>query len=434
MEKVLLAIKPSPESEYIRRQGNGIYEFHQISCPDEFEHGEVVNYALLVIDGNFSEAHGIDFLQRITSLCHLPILYLSSPNAPELAAKAVNSGAFNFIVKSEGYAGILLFAIKDCLRRFFELENLQAVITQLKERICELEGRGSTQDKACASRPQEKNSILSDIVKLLRTGDLNLPGYPAISAKFREMSNAGAGIREITALLQKDPGVSSKLISIANSPVFRGVSPVQTLEHAINRIGSTETGNYVELITNRSLYLSHHPKFQKYLQKLWMHSLASAYAAQEIGRAIGLPGTAEIFTIGLFHDIGKLLLVQILTELEKRDSSKAEIPEANWIKFIQDNHAKFGANLLQRWKLPQAFSELLILQETQEVADVDRQEVLLVKLANILAIEMGYGDLEVVWPDPDLSMEIMARLRIPEAELQEITGSVKTLMETGMIV
>ena len=75
-------------------------------------------------------------------------------------------------------------------------------------------------------------------------------------------------------MLEKDPGISSKIISVSNSVQYKGMAPVKTLEQAIGRIGITEARNYVELIANRSLYASRGEKHKAYLDTLWQHSLA----------------------------------------------------------------------------------------------------------------------------------------------------------------
>ena len=69
-------------------------------------------------------------------------------------------------------------------------------------------------------------------------------------------------------------------IHAPNSPVYRGVQKIESLKHAIPRIGLKETHNIVIAISVRSLFETNRVQFRQLMNSLWQHSLASAFFAK----------------------------------------------------------------------------------------------------------------------------------------------------------
>jgi len=91
---------------------------------------------------------------------------------------------------------------------------------------------------------------------------------------------------------------------------------------------------------------------------LWRHSLATAVAAETIARHTTRQPADVVFTSGLLHDIGKVVLAraatrQYATLLEQCREQSLPVYEAESEMFRID-HARAGAQLLQRWKFPDA--------------------------------------------------------------------------------
>ena len=58
---------------------------------------------------------------------------------------------------------------------------------------------------------------------------------------------------EIARVIEKDPVISLRLISVSNSPIYRGVTEIQDVKSALPRLGLKETLNIVLAIANKSL-------------------------------------------------------------------------------------------------------------------------------------------------------------------------------------
>ena len=81
-------------------------------------------------------------------------------------------------------------------------------------------------------------------------------------------------VDDVVGVVEKDPVMSLRLIAVANSPVYRGVQQIESLKHAIPRIGLKETYNIIFAISVKSLYETKRVHFRNLMDELWQHALA----------------------------------------------------------------------------------------------------------------------------------------------------------------
>jgi len=164
-------------------------------------------------------------------------------------------------------------------------------------------------------------------------------------------------MREISAVVEQDPGLSTKLLHIVNSAHFGARRQIVTPAEAVQLTG-------VEIIKALSLglqtftFYDHNSFARKAFKDLWAHSLSTAIAAHKIALAEDLPSerAEECFFAGLLHDIGKLILAanaepqyRLAVEL----SIKADVPlEQAEMGIFASTHAHVGAYLLALWGVP----------------------------------------------------------------------------------
>ncbi len=384
---------------------------------------------LIVLDHNFTEHSGIDFLSEVLSRIHVPVLMVTSPDEPQCAIEAIRLGAYNYLVKTAGYYDLLNYSIKEAISKFYEREEMKQTIVTLKRRVSELEKETSPSDESLVddSAKEEKATLIEAITTRFKRGEINLPSYPKINIQFRHLMEEDAAISNITALLKQDMGIYSKLLSISNSPYYCGVTPNRTLEQAINRLGLKTTKNYVEIISNRSLYSTSNAKYKGILKKLWEHSLSCAYASEILSNHMQMKRPDEIFTMGLLHDIGKLLLLQIAIEMDTKGIYGQAIDLPELIETLNIYHGVFGASLLKKWNFSSEYAYISQYHNRVEEADNVSKELMIVHLANLIAKALGHTlngqetiDLE--------NAPSTGTLKLPLQEITQIQEQVKQLM------
>lgn len=428
MSSVVVANSSDSESEEIKNVLRNDYDVRVMTSPDQPIDLED-KCDLILLDHNFTEDSGIDFLSAVLSKIHVPVLMVTSPDEPRCAIEAIRLGAYNYLVKTAGYYDLLNYSIKEAIDKFNEREEMKRTIMALKTRVAELERHVELGDEEREddSLGEEKATLIEAITTRFKRGEINLPSYPKINSEFRHLMEQGADISKITDLLKQDVGIYSKLLSISNSPYYCGLTPNRTLEQAISRLGLKTTKNYVEIISNRSLYTTSNKKYKEILKKLWEHSLSCAYASEILSNHLQHKMADEVFTMGLLHDIGKLLLLQIAIEMDTKGIYGQEIDVHELTETLDNYHGVFGGSLLKKWNFPPEYAYISQYHNNVEKAGNITKELMIIHLANLIAKSLGYTlngpqsiDLENV---PSLEF-----LKLPLQEIAQIEEHVRQLM------
>lgn len=356
-----------------------------IASPAQLETQPIAFDAALV-DANFTVHRGIDFMMEISLRRRVPVVLVTPEHDPRCALEAMRAGAFNFIVKSEGWAGLASQAISDALRQTRELPDKGRIVAH-ERRI----GQVSHALAGAGQGPPRGSGVtaLREAVERLRDGEINLPPYPEINLRLRRFCAGGEPIDRIAGLLRPDAAVSARLLALANSAWFGGGGRIGTLEQALNRLGLEETRLAVELICNRALYVTRNAAFAAPLRELWLHSLACACGARMVASRLGLAAPGEIFVMGLLHDIGALFLLRCMAEMNASGIGAPAPDLGAVLLLVHRHHAEVGEIVLRRWNLPEAYARAAL---RHAAADPDApRELLAVQFANLLANRMGYS-------------------------------------------
>jgi HD-like signal output (HDOD) protein/CheY-like chemotaxis protein len=278
--------------------------------------------------------------------------------------------------------------------------------------------------------PQTDSKPLFDqILEKLRAGKINLPSFPSIPLKFRRLMKQGAPSSAIADLLKQDIAISSKLIRMSNSVFYRGRQLNNTIEGAIGRLGLTATEQLVNVLCSRTLFKFRKEQYRIRFEKLWTHSLACAYSAEIIAAHKGFEFWDEAFHMGLFHDVGRLGLLQIISDLSENEVYSERIDSQSIEETLDLHHSKFGAGILNKWGFQKEYATIAEWHhEPQSIPD-DVPALMVVHLANYIAITVGHGSSGEEAPtDPNAAVSGVF-LKIPEPTIQEIQDQVRKKME-----
>jgi HD-GYP domain-containing protein (c-di-GMP phosphodiesterase class II) len=245
----------------------------------------------------------------------------------------------------------------------------------------------------------------SDILKKFSAGKIVPPVMPQVVFNLRKViKRQETTVKDVSEIIEKDPVISLRLISVAKSPVYKGFGDMKSVQVAIPRLGFKETLSIVMTISNKNLYEANLPQFRVALDKMWGHSLACAYASKLIAQSLALDDPETIFLMGLTHDVGKVILLRAFAEIPQEKS----IDFATVMTAIQEAHQSIGNILLKRWGFGDEFSRVVSLHEGANFSSQTKKEILVVHLANMLTRKMGFSSFE--WDGKDLAEVSSAQL------------------------
>jgi len=169
---------------------------------------------------------------------------------------------------------------------------------------------------------------------------------------------------EVVQVLKCDNVLTAKLLRACNSPYFGLEEPVSSVDQAVFLLGHQQILHIVLTLAFGSAMVVPLPGYAVEANELWRHSLITATAAETVVAEITDLSVepAVAFTVGLLHDIGKLVLGQALTldfqadirqRVEQQQNSRSEAEKA----VLGTDHSEVGACLLQDWRLPEEIVE-----------------------------------------------------------------------------
>lgn len=187
----------------------------------------------------------------------------------------------------------------------------------------------------------------------------HLPSFPAILNDLDEaLRSETAGIKEVADIVQRDPGIVTKILQLVNSSYF-GLSSHNffTVKEAVNMLG---------LRTIRDLVLTAHmfesmpqtPQWRGFsFEQLQDRSVVVSQLAADICRDAGYDRNmqAQARLAGLLLDVGMILLA--MGDGEQYHQVMIRAQELNQPLYVVEKmklgatHAQAGAFLLDRWNL-----------------------------------------------------------------------------------
>ncbi len=221
------------------------------------------------------------------------------------------------------------------------------------------------------------------------------PAMPGAALKLLTLADApSATAQQIEEVLRQDPGLTANVLKMANSAYFGIPSKIGSVRQAVMLLGLKRLVQMVvaacaSVVIDRGV-----PGYDLPAGELWRHSLAVSVAAKGLAAELKLPAADEIFTAGLLHDVGKLILGQFVQE----DYPEIERVLAHGMTFeaaeaavLGIDHAEIGARVLAQWSLPENIVHAVRWHHAPEKFGSVDIMLDVVHVANMLCLMIGIG-------------------------------------------
>ncbi len=230
-------------------------------------------------------------------------------------------------------------------------------------------------------------------IRVARTPGLST--LPQVASQVLKLvDNPNASPRQIGALIERDAGLSSKLLKAANSAYYGAPGKVKTVSQAISIMGLSAVRSVV--VGQAYQQMTSVRGASKRFDRLgfWQHGLATATAGRILAKLKGYPDPEVVYLAGLLHDAGRMVMDRFLpNELDQiiQKSLEQVIPLTDAEReLLGYTHMEVGNILAEHWALPEAVQEG-ILKHHERVPYSDSPVGCLVNVANVLAHQSGFA-------------------------------------------
>ncbi|MGF1485059.1 MAG: HDOD domain-containing protein [Opitutales bacterium] len=210
---------------------------------------------------------------------------------------------------------------------------------------------------------QLKPLLTDPSVFAIIAGSKSLPSFLDSYGQLLEaLDSPEADLLDIGEAIEQDVGLSSTVLSLANSAFFGGGTEVTGAAHAISKLGLSAVRAVVMAYPALSL-LDKSPHLQKQRKTFWKHSRKVAEVARFLARTEGFGHevVGYAYSAGLLHDVGKLILA---SNFGKQYDAYLDYAAAQDVPLhtverssMGTDHAAIGAFMLGVWGVPQPIVE-----------------------------------------------------------------------------
>lgn len=186
--------------------------------------------------------------------------------------------------------------------------------------------------------------------------NIDLVSLPEICMEIQLLADSpDATAADLGALISKDPALSTRLLKLVNSAYFGLARKVDTLTRAVNLIGMRELRNLTLAASATEVFADIDSQLLD-MVGFWQHSVYCGLVARHLAEHAHVLHSERLFTAGLLHDVGRLLMLMLLPQQMSHVASQYREAGQDICALEREqvgfDHAQAGGALLAHWDLP----------------------------------------------------------------------------------
>ena len=197
----------------------------------------------------------------------------------------------------------------------------------------------------------DKQQYVDEILELVN----ELPPMPDNIITLRKIcADPNSSLKNITPILEKDPGFCADILHMANSAYFGVHHTVESIGEAVRYIGFESIVDFVAISFSHQA-IENKFKNLKNLNEYFKHSNEIALAIKCLSKVSKKKASIqEFFTIaGLLHDIGRLVIMMVsdVETLKKMGSNWKHKPDLAQLEadIFGVDHCEVGKQICEKW-------------------------------------------------------------------------------------
>lgn len=212
-------------------------------------------------------------------------------------------------------------------------------------------------------------------MQVLTPGDIErgLKRLPALSTTVTQVlgltQQQDVDIGKVSRVLAQDPGLTARILRLANSPFFGLAGQVTSIRQACVVLGNNAVRNLAAAIGIRDCFSMGEASR---LGPLWRQAMERAIAAQALAQRCHRDGETA-FTAGMLHDLGTMVMACCFSDALQQVEAWQGLhhgtrQQAEQAVFGID-HRLLGLRVAQQWALPAVIRQAIAgPDDTQETA------------------------------------------------------------------
>jgi HD-like signal output (HDOD) protein len=264
----------------------------------------------------------------------------------------------------------------------------------------------------------DEKRFFDELQDAIRRNRITLPTLPEVALRVRDaVERETTSAQTIAKIVSTDAAVSARLLQVANSPLYRGRAPIDSLQMAVTRLGVRLVRSLVVSLAMRQIFQPTTDLLDRRFRLVWENSVQVAAISRVLAKPLVHLDRDQGMLAGLIHHIGALpILVHAESRREVLDSPAT-------LDFLLERLSpSIGRQILKSWDFP-----FYLVAVTEHFADFSYDGgpqadyvdlVIVARLQSLLG--SGHPDAALNWADiPAFDKVGLA----PDVEIVEMEGA-----------
>ena len=224
----------------------------------------------------------------------------------------------------------------------------------------------------------------------------SLPPLPSTALKLMNAINdPQSTVDDIVDAIRYDQAVTAEVLRICNSAYFGLSRKVTSLNDAMLLLGTVKVLQLVMSVHTSTTLAREQEGYGLEPGALWKHSVAVAMASSGLAQQMKLPNGSLVFTAGLLHDIGKVVLNECVADSFAEIVRRVTEERLSFVEAEQQvlgfSHQEVGGMIARQWELPEAIERCIRFHHDPRELDPPDPFVDTVYLADCICMLFGVG-------------------------------------------
>ncbi len=227
-------------------------------------------------------------------------------------------------------------------------------------------------------------ALVADSVKLISLPDIYLRTRVVLN-------DPESSADELGDVLLADPGLTARVLRLANSSFYGFRAKVETITRAVTLLGRQQIHDVV-LATSVSRAFSEVDIEVMDMERFWRESVYTALVSRIVAKQCNVLDSERLFVHGLLRDLGHLIMYQKIPDLARQSLEKARA-ETRLITHVEQevigfDYTQVGAELLRIWDMPAAMQGSVRWHMDPAGTDEHPLDASIVHIASLLTTEI----------------------------------------------
>lgn len=196
--------------------------------------------------------------------------------------------------------------------------------------------------------------FLDHVQKELDANRLILPTLPDVALKVRDaVSKGDTSSQDIADMIVTDAALSTRLMQVANSPLYRGAIEVNNIQMAVTRLGSTTIRTLITSLVMQQMFSPTSELLEKYFREVWEQGVNVSAISRALSSFVPHLSPDEAMLAGLIHQIGKLPILLLVEDIPEFRDSPSRLNQ-----LLEKAHPAIGKMIMDTWDFPEDLKQV----------------------------------------------------------------------------